>query len=174
MKAAIMIGRFLELLAEATARVPAHYFQLPTAGGNEAIYRERVYCYELYHQLRTLIEGEEHLGRYKLSGEIDKQGHAIIRPCAPDLAFHDPGQMDNLIAVEVKPVNGSAKGVQKDLDSLTYYVSPTVGYQLGVLLVYGHDDGMFSRFEQKFRRLDDQRLRLIWHRQCGERAIPVP
>ena len=85
-----MIDRFLALLVGATARIPAHYFQLPTAGGAEAICRERVYCYELYHQLRTLLEGEEHFAGYALSGEIDKQGHAIMRPCAPDLAFHSP------------------------------------------------------------------------------------
>ena len=91
----------------------AHYFQLPTAGAEEAIYRERVYCYELYHQLRVLLQGEEDLARYALSGEIDKRGHQIIRPCIPDLVFHAPGRMDNMVVLEVKPINGELKGIQK-------------------------------------------------------------
>ena len=168
-----MVHRFLALLAEATARIHPHYFQLPTAGAEEAIYRERVYCYELYHQLRVLLDREKHLARYALSGEIDKRGHHIIRPCIPDFVLHVPGQMDNLVVIEVKPVSGEPKGIQKDVSSLAHFVSPLVRYQLGVELVYGDDEKLFSNFEREFRQLRDQRLQLFWHRRCGERALRV-
>jgi hypothetical protein len=165
-----MIERFLELLVQATAQIPAHYFQLPAAGGGETIYRERVYTYELYHQLRTLLQTEHRLARYALSGEIDKRGHPIIRPCAPDLVFHHPGQMDNLVVVEVKPVNGTSRGTRKDLTNLAYFTSPNVHYQIGVELVYGDDERAFSRFKRRFRELDPQRFKLLWHRRIGEPA----
>jgi hypothetical protein len=168
-----MIERFLALLVEATARIPAHYFQLPTAGGVEAIYRERVYCYELYHQLRRLLEGEERLARYALSGEVDKQGHAIMRQYAPDFVFHIPGRMENLVVVEVKPVNASLRGIQKDLDTLTYFVSPPVSYQCGVHLVYGNNEDLFARFKRKFCALDPEQLLLFWHRHQGEPATRI-
>jgi hypothetical protein len=53
--------------------------------------------------------------------------------------------------VEVKPVNAALDKIQKDLDSLTYFVSPEVSYQLGVELVYGNDQ-------------------VFWHRQPEEPA----
>ena len=38
------------VIQEATAAIDAMYFQLPVDGG-DPVYRERVYCYELYHQM---------------------------------------------------------------------------------------------------------------------------
>jgi hypothetical protein len=168
-----MINRFLELMAEATARIPGHYFQLPVVGKEDPIYRERVYSYELYHQLRTLLQAEDRLAHYALSGEIDKGKHPIIRRCAPDLVLHDPGRMDNLVVVEVKPINAALDGIGKDLDSLAYFVSPDVHYQLGVELVYGDDDSAFSRFLDVFREPGIPRLQLYWHRRVGDRAERV-
>jgi hypothetical protein len=168
-----MIERFIALMVEATARIPAHYFQLPTVDKVEAIYRERVYCYELYHQLRGLLDGEERFAHYALSGEVDKQGHAIIRQSAPDFVFHNPGSMENLVVMEVKPVNASPRGIQKDIDTLTYFVSPPVSYQCGVHLVYGDDEDLFARFQSKFCALDPGHFRLYWHRRHGEPATRV-
>ena len=39
------------ILEEATASIASAYFRLPIDGGGP-VYRERVYCYELYHQMR--------------------------------------------------------------------------------------------------------------------------
>ena len=46
---------FMKCLREAGKRMDAHYFQLPVAGSEEPVFRERVYCYELYHQLRNVL-----------------------------------------------------------------------------------------------------------------------
>ena len=143
-----MIERFLQVLTAATERIPEEYFQLPVGHMEAPIYRERVYCYELYHQLRTLLEDDEQFSRYALSGEIDKQGHPIIRPCAPDFVFHAPGDMNsNLVVVEVKPVNAELHGIRKDLQTLTYFVSDEARYQLGILLVYGDSEMAFEKFK---------------------------
>jgi hypothetical protein len=71
----------LELVTEwllcASSQLGRHYFQLPVAGSDaeEAEYRERVYCYELYHRWRChWAEGFP----YSLCGEVDKQGHPLI------------------------------------------------------------------------------------------------
>ena len=41
------------ILREAAARIEPEWFELPIMGGN-SVNRERVYCYELYHQMRCL------------------------------------------------------------------------------------------------------------------------
>ena len=146
-----MINRFLDLLALATASIPSHYFQLPVAGEKEPIYRERVYTYELYHQLRSLLEADEDLEEYALSGEVNKMGHAIIRPCAPDFVFHIPGYMNsNLVVMEVKPANAGADGIKKDREILEYFVSNEVRYRLGVELIYGNEEVDMARFREAF------------------------
>jgi hypothetical protein len=61
------------LLANATARIAPDYFLLPVAdvdGGEPLVqYRERVYAYELYHQLRLTWPDQ---WPYSLASEIDK------------------------------------------------------------------------------------------------------
>jgi hypothetical protein len=168
-----LINRFLNLLAEATASVPPLYFQLPVADREDPIYRERVYAYELYHQLRTLLQDIPEFAPYSLSGEIDKQGHPIIRPCAPDLVIHVPGQMyENLAVVEVKAVNSGQRGIEKDRESLEYFISDEVGYRVGVQLVYGNDEAAVARFARVYAGVN-ARVRLFWHRQAGEPAIQL-
>ncbi len=171
-----MVDRFLYALMAATARVPAHYFQLPVAaeGQAEVVYRERVYCYELYHQLRNVLDCERLAKGYALNGEIDKQGHPIIRPSAPDLLFHVPGGMhQNLVVVEVKPINAKSKGILKDARNLAYFVSAEVGYRLGVMLVYGDGGRSIGRFESALHSAGVDALRLLWQRNPGEPAMEV-
>ena len=56
-----------EWLARASAELAPHYFQLPVAGAKDAIFRERAYCYELYHLWRCQwIEGF----RFSLNGGL--------------------------------------------------------------------------------------------------------
>jgi len=165
-----MIDRFIDILRVATVRVSRPYFQLPVARQEDPIYRERVYCYELYHQIRPLLESDQELSRYTLSGEIDKAGHKIIRRYIPDFVVHDPGRMDNLITIEVKSINGQLQGVQKDLDTLVYFVSDEVRYQCGIYLIYGDDERAFEVFKQQFLAANHQKLQLFWHRCPGESA----
>ena len=40
-----------DILRQATAAIGRDYFLLPIHGA-APVYRERVYCYELYHQMR--------------------------------------------------------------------------------------------------------------------------
>lgn len=95
---------FLRCLGEAGRGIDSHYIKLNVAGSAKQIYRERVYCYELYHQLRCVL-GDSSL--YELNGEVDKAGHPIIQKALgakkPDLIVHVQGKMaKNLAVIEVK------------------------------------------------------------------------
>jgi hypothetical protein len=57
-----------------------------------------------------------------LSGEVDKQGHPLIRgEDKPDFVIHVPGQMCNLLVVEVKPGNATPRRMVDDLRKLTRF-----------------------------------------------------
>lgn len=164
-----MTERFLALLIEATAFIPDNYFHLPVAGKEKSNYRERVYCYEIYHQLRKLLDRDPDFAEYTLSGEIDKQGHPLIRKCAPDFVLHVPGEMHrNLAVLEVKPVNAALRGIDKDSKTLEYFLSPPIGYKLGVQLIYG--DGPISLFTNPYEKKHLFGFQLLWHRRAGETA----
>jgi hypothetical protein len=63
-----------QILRDATAAVSQEYFLLPIHGA-DPVFRERVYCYELYHQMRLLWPG----GPYRLNGEADKRAHPYFQ-----------------------------------------------------------------------------------------------
>ncbi|WP_245585436.1 methionyl-tRNA formyltransferase-like protein [Pleomorphomonas koreensis] len=127
-----------QILAQATASIEHLYFQLPI-DGSDPIFRERVYCYELYHQLRRLWPQET---PFSLNGEVDKQGHALIkakgaRVASPDLLIHTPGSMDgNHAIIEVKPGSAQLNGVCKDIRTLSEYCT-LIGYKRAIYLFYG-------------------------------------
>jgi hypothetical protein len=67
--------QFTQILREATAAIPPEYFLLPIHGG-DSVYRERVYCYEFYHQMRRLWPPD---CPYRLNGEVDKRSIPTFR-----------------------------------------------------------------------------------------------
>ncbi len=134
------MDQLTELLLLATARIQSEYFQVRLDGG-DPVYRERVYCYELYHQLRCLwpLNSE-----FFLNGELDKAAHPILRELGadyakPDLLVHRPGYMSgNSTIIEVKSSRAQADGIQKDLNTLALFRSK-VGYQRAIYLVFGFE-----------------------------------
>ncbi|MHA7229516.1 hypothetical protein ACVT98_09870 [Vibrio campbellii] len=170
------------LLGEATAEIADNYFQLPIDGQEDAIYRERVYCYELYHQFRCAWPDD---CEYELSGEVDKSGHPLIRGndldrVKPDLLIHQPGNMSgNHTIIEVKPINASSTGVAKDLATLTAF-RRNAGYRYAIYLVYGHND--ITQFVNKIRtassqdranKIDLSLIELWWHSEPGVSAEKI-
>jgi len=130
-------AQFEDLLVAATAQVADDYFQLPIAGA-DAVSRERVYCYELYHQLRCLWKDFP----FRIGGEVDKRGHPHFEdgPYAlakPDLLVHVPKDMGkNLAVVEVKPCGFSIDQAQEDLKKLAWFCG-NADYYGGIFLVCG-------------------------------------
>jgi hypothetical protein len=117
---------FNEILQDATAEVLREYFVLSLHGA-DPIYRERVYCYELYHQLRCLWPAET---PYRLNGEVDKRNHPYFQDASqpkPDLIVHQPGTGDNFAVIEVKAAGAENRAMMKDLHTLTLFGQ--VGYR---------------------------------------------
>jgi hypothetical protein len=134
------LAQITELLIEATKQIAPLYFQLPVAGLEEPIFRERVYCYELYHQMRLLWPDVP----YRVTGEIDKTGHPWIYGneldrSKPDFTIHVPGYMsDNLLVIEVKSPNPTDEQIVTDLRKLTGYCRKA-DYFAAYYLIYGRN-----------------------------------
>lgn len=118
--------------------------------GNKTLYRERVFCYELYHQIRKIQEEHAADGRrvnFDVNGEPDKRGQELFKDITgpiPDMIFHKIGSEKNYLVLEVKcslsgtPENDKGKptGIYKDFVNLSDFIN-IVHYELGVFLVYG-------------------------------------
>jgi hypothetical protein len=134
---------FDNVLRRATESIPATYINFPIDAGENrlTIYRERVYCYELYHQMRcgwdAVCEG------FTLNGEVDKSGHALLRRRRitggiPDLLVHRPGpdgMNHNYAMIEVKSPTARDEKIVTDLKKLNAFVR-RAGYTRGIFLVY--------------------------------------
>lgn len=139
-----------DILQAATAAVGEPYFLLPIAGG-DPVSRERVYCYELYHQLRNRWPDDAEL---VLNGEVDKRAHLGMRALGvtnqkPDFLIHSPGDMHrNHAIIEVKVSKTTAKEIRKDLKTLSVFLGGPQ-YDRGVYLIYG--DRANDRFVHRVR-----------------------
>lgn len=173
---------FINSLLTGTENIEEKYFQLPVTY-REFIYRERGYCYELYHQIRSILPPDY---SYTLSGEIHKIGHPLISPTCgniiPDFLVHNPGRMgdeDNLIIVEVKSIEGAIlgnpdKGLEKDFNTLNCMTSIENGYSLGVILIYGYEDqDKKARITQFYQDNYNPNLRIYFHENPMIRAIEL-
>jgi hypothetical protein len=155
------IDFFLNCLQESILSIPRQYFMIPRHE-NDAVLRERAYCYELYHQLRLRL-GDDF--PYTLHGEIDKRGSAFFEqvflghPPNPDFVVHRPGTMDNLIAIEVKPSRCSRQQAIEDLEKLRRFVSE-VDYQIGIFIVFG--PGWNPDLQ-----IPDPRIQIYWHSEVN-------
>jgi hypothetical protein len=136
-----------QILPNATAAIAAEYFLLPIHGA-AAVYRERVYCYELYHQMRLRWPAD---CVYRLNGEVDKKGHPYFQDGAapkPDLLVHQPGHGNNYAIFEIKSWPAAADGIRKDLHTLSRFRNE-FGYQRAIYLLYGAaPDGILARVQE--------------------------
>ena len=168
------------ILSEATANVGEMYFHLPIDGRDAPIFRERVYCYELYHQMRLLWpQGSEYL----LNGEVDKAAHPLLRELdadgiKPDLLVHKPGYMEgNYAIIEVKQVGALKRlDIEKDLKTLTKFIN-RVKYQRGIYLIYGGlpSDQVKSKVNEAalIADIDIVKIELWHHRKVVKSAVQI-
>ena len=125
-----------EILQAATAAISPEYFLLPIHG-DDPVYRERVYCYELYHQMRLRWPD----GAYRLNGKVDKREHPYFRRGGapkPDLLVHQPGIGENYAVIEVKSCRAVPREIRKDLTTLAVFRNHA-GYRRAIYLIYGGD-----------------------------------
>ena len=146
-----MVESFIQLIRDALENVGDEYYKLTTTYRTLGVVRERIFCYELYHQMR-LIQSQRGLTDIQIHGEIDKSGHFEFDKDAqknPDFVFHVPGMMEgNAIVVEVKgKLEGTYQdGICKDIRTLSKFTNNTHYYRLGVLIIYNYN---LEEFRQK-------------------------
>lgn len=168
---------FSDLLASATAHIEPGFFRLSIHGG-PAVYRERVYCYELYHQMRRRWPKES---AFTLNGEVDKIAHPILSQLGaagykPDLLVHQPGYMGgNHAVIEVKSALAAYRSVKKDLNTLVLF-RRNVGYARAIYLIYGEEaeDDLADRIAAKAEMYaPDVSIELWFHTAALEPARQV-
>ncbi|RTQ50905.1 hypothetical protein EJV47_09840 [Hymenobacter gummosus] len=129
----------IDLFRVALSRIESKYFDLQVAYKQNHIIRERIFCYELYHQLRAL---SQHLP-LTINGEPDKRFHDHINRLDwrnPDFIVHKPGSWhDNTLICEVKGILNSkdTRGIFKDIQTLLIYTNK-YKYKAGLFILYNH------------------------------------
>lgn len=150
------------ILEQATAAIGDIYYLLPIHGGNP-IYRERVYCYELYHQMR--LRWEPLAREFLLNGEVDKHAYPIMDGAGiPDFLIHKPGDKDgNDTIIEVKRCAAPTQGIEKDIRTLERFTHK-FGYKRSILLIYGAraDQPLVTRVRRTFDRVQAQGPIELW------------
>lgn len=155
------------LIKVATRNIGNAYFLLPTLGGEK--YRERVYAYELYHQLRSIWTSAQ----FFLNGEVDKKGHPGFPGTGPqpDLIVHEPNTTNNVAVFEIKACNAQNIGIDADLLKLKYF-KRTAGYRRAIYLVYGTEaENCAQRILQR-PEYDEPDIEIWLHLGPGAEANP--
>ena len=146
---------FLNKLQCACESIGKEYFTFQSAVENEGTmkYKERVYAYELYHQLRCNLYDRG----YTLHGEYFKHKTPLIpnniRGKSPDLIVHVPeSNSENLAVIEIKRVDPFYKSeVMKDLNKLSSFLNKPTCYKIGIELFFGeYDLNAFKRKIEEF------------------------
>lgn len=148
-------GHFLQIFIEAIDNVDQQYYFIETSYDPKGIVRERVFCYELYHQLRLMLPIDY---PYQIHGELDKHGHREIErqyQKIPDFLLHLPGTHDeNNVIIEVKGQLNNWLAVS-DLNKIKSFMA-NVNYKFGIFLLFNHSlQNLFDEIDltnEKIRR----------------------
>jgi hypothetical protein len=134
-------------IEQALREIDGEYFGIRTTY-KDSLIRERIFCYEFYHQLRLIYKENK---EFIIHGEIDKSGHRDF--CKkdrrnPDFVFHLPGSREgNTIVMEVKG-HLNESGIKKDFYTLLTYTSE-YRYKLGLFVLFG------KSFEMLHQRIEN-------------------
>ena len=159
------IESFVEMIKGSLDNVGDEYYKITTTYESSGIVRERVFCYELYHQMRS-VQSARGLTDVQIHGEIDKSGHIAFDRNSrknPDFVFHVPGMMKgNAIVVEVKgKIEGNyQEGVYKDIVTLSKFTNNKHFYQSGIIIIYNYtyDEFLHNIGEFLKNRLEENKV----------------
>ncbi len=159
----------LEKLSLATSRIAKYYFALPVAGLKKPLLRERVYCYELYHQLRSILPTKT---QRVLTAETDKRGNPSFtnQHPIPDFIFHQPGfHASNSVAIEVE-CRVNRTHLRKDFR--TFRSLKDKGYRQFILLLFGVKDIRWDVLSQVAQEVDIKldEVSVMLHPEAGVKA----
>ncbi|MBP7496790.1 MAG: hypothetical protein KA792_03910 [Bacteroidales bacterium] len=171
---------FYDALIKAAANIDNNYYHVKLAYFNQTMYRENIYCAELYHQLRKIL-GDDY--PYLLKGNVDKASHPdIVERCLefePEFLIHKPGIFDPESSISIVFVCSilSAFRYHENLTEKFIKSACSVnvdgGYHKAIILIYGDDSptldkGIFDTYKNYCRGLYDKVL-LLYHNKIGEK-----
>lgn len=126
----------IKVICNAISQVPKEYYKIKTSEG-ESIIRERVFCYEFYHQIRKIQDDANEISIGSIYGEVDKSGRLDYNGENPDFIFHSPGDNDhNLSILEVK-VKYDNLQIKSDLTKLNNFIK-NHQYKYGIFLLLNY------------------------------------
>jgi hypothetical protein len=184
MKKAEAFDIFYSALFDAISKIHGQYYRVKLAYFNQTIYREHVYCYELYHQLRKIL-GEDF--PYSLSGEVDRASHPdIVERCLEfksDLLVHQPGIINDdsfLAIVNVFSLANAFRVSEKLIENFNKMVCATTldgGYYRGIMLIYGDetkelDRGIYDIYKNYCRGCYDKII-LLYHNSINDKPVHI-
>lgn len=175
-----MVRQYIDLVKTALSNIDPDYFSFPTASSQQPIIRERVFCYEFYHQMRVLMTEDSQLLLRRVHAEIDKRGNRDFDGENPDFVFHTPGihEQDTLV-VEVKAHIDGRDEIEKDFRTLSTFIEK-YGYQAGAFVLFGYsfEDLMRERGQEvneASQKPSAGRISLLTmesaHAQCEEHVL---
>ena len=150
---------YLPYIIDALNEIEQEYIKLPAMHKASGLIRERVFCYEFYHQMRKTITPTRDV---VINGEIDKRGYPTFNSQNPDFVFHVPGSnAGNAIVCEVK---GDIRkpGLSKDLETICHFIEDKY-YQSGVLIIFANS------FEQLMNKAGDI-VQMFAMRECASKV----
>ena len=144
-------SEILKNIKEAIEKIEKKFYNIISVNCGERI-RERVFCYELYHQLR-LIKFD---CKFDIHGELDKSGFYDV-DVIPDFLFHKQGTDENYCIMEVKGEIRS-NGICKDFNTRSKFLveqKEIKAYRLAIFLLFNHSLEVFISFLKRNRKVID-------------------
>jgi hypothetical protein len=175
---------FYMALFESISKIDKQYYRLRLAYFNQSMYRENVYCYELYHQLRASLGNDF---PYILSGEVDKASHPdIVDRCLEfksSFLVHQPGihSADSFLAImQVISMQTAFRYPETLIDFINKMkcaVSLDGGYYRGIILIYGDDHPELDKgildIYKNYTRDMYEKIILLYHNVLGDKPIKI-
>lgn len=157
--------QYVQAVIDSLNKIEQRYIKLSAVHKVDGLIRERVFCYELYHQMRQNIS----LNKLTvINGEIDKRGYPEFENKNPDFVFHIPGSRNgNALVCEVKG-NIRRPGVKKDFESICHFIEKQ-NYKSGFFIVFNNS------IEQLKQKAGDV-IRTFSTRSCADKIwiIAIP
>ncbi len=160
------------LLKCATKGIAAEWFSI-TNSDERNKFKERVYCYELYHQLRLLDCGNELLWQC----EVDKSRRPEFKREKPDFILHVPNSEVNHLVMEVKTSESDSRGWKKDVETLIRFLDDH-RYKKAYFLIFGGRNPSLRLQNlgsvNSSRQTSVSKIEVWWHKNSEEEATKLP
>jgi len=161
------IKLFLDLFYKVLDKVEELYYGIDQRNNSIlARYDERVFCYELYHQIRSLMDkyvakNPGPTSSIRFQGELRKKRiganaaklfdvTALDNKYVPDFLLHSPGDFDyQSLIIEVKSARNITFGpIKKDLMKIQEFIT-RYRYQMGIFLIVNNSADRIRRLLAK-------------------------